>query len=278
MTALAVMQHRTRSAIISGLDVLGSVFPAQGDRIWCLHGVLPEESWSDEPLGMSISPAHLRFLLDLGDALGVLFVSTREILEHPVGGQCPRWSLTFDDGSASFLDHAFGILSQASVHATILPCTDYAAGSSGRWPDYPNMGRSRPMTMAELRDVSNAGFDLMSHAHQHVNLAELDALAMSGGLKRSLETILLFPTGRPYIAYPFGTSSPEVRRVARSVGFRGALGVAPGPVQMRKSHESEIPEATRTVVSWATTKRIRAAAKGHDSLRRVIHECRRKSR
>lgn len=83
----------------------------------------------------------------------------------------------------------------------------------------------RCATEAELRDaLGYDGLTLGAHSWTHPNLAELTAAELNVELHRCVDWLAQFGRrGVPYLAYPYGRSSPLARVSAADVGFLGGL-------------------------------------------------------
>lgn len=159
-----------------------------------------------------ISVTHLVNVLFAGD-------TTSEALpERPV-------VITFDDGFADFFREALPILDQYGFTATLYITTAFVNKAS-RW-----LGRegeaARPMlNWDQIAEVSAHHIEIGAHSHRHLQLDTLpQALAREeiALCKRILEDRL--GSAIHSFAYPFGYSSPTVRRFVRDTGFTSACAV-----------------------------------------------------
>lgn len=258
-----------RHSLLATLDVVGGLLKlgSKGDRAWCLHGVLPYKDLGHEPTGMAVTADELEALLDTADKRGVKWTP----LDGLVGAkECswPRWSLTFDDASVSFLEFALPILARRGVPATVFACTDYAVHGGGRWPDYPPSNWVRPMQRDELTGLASEGIRIASHGHEHVDLRALSHAEISAGLRRSRAFVDDLPNGLPFLAFPFGFANQHVRQVAVESGFPVMFGVAPG--RSREVTLSTSPmstEVSRPLYGHQSKLRRRSVLAGGDELR-----------
>jgi peptidoglycan/xylan/chitin deacetylase (PgdA/CDA1 family) len=118
-----------------------------------------------------------------------------------------RIVLTFDDGCASDLLVAATLLQKYSFGATFYITLGF-------------LGRSGYMVAAQVRELSDAGFDIGCHSKTHPYLDELD----DSGLRREIadsKSELEDMIGRPvrHFSCPGGRWSPAVARVARESGY-----------------------------------------------------------
>lgn len=91
-----------------------------------------------------------------------------------------------------------------------------------------------PADEAELRAAAAVpGMTLGSHSWSHPNLARLPRADVERELRASLEWLRArFPAAFvPWLAYPYGLSSPEVARAAAECGYAGGLRIDGGWVR-----------------------------------------------
>jgi peptidoglycan/xylan/chitin deacetylase (PgdA/CDA1 family) len=196
----------------------------------------------------------------------VLADGTGELPERPV-------VITFDDGYGDFYIHAMPLLKQHDMVSTMFMTTDWAGlGDSER----------RMLTWSELAEVAADGTEVGGHTCKHPQLDQLPEGALREELHRCkslLEEKLGFAV--PGLAYPFGYSSPLVRRVAREVGYMYAYAVG-NALTTSKSDRFALPRLTvkrsTTMDSFMkmvngqdtpTLQRDRALTRGYSVVRRA---------
>jgi peptidoglycan/xylan/chitin deacetylase (PgdA/CDA1 family) len=166
--------------------------------------------------------AHLRErgpVLSLDDALVALAGPAPE-------GPAPV-VVTFDDGTADFVDHALPVLVRHQVPATLYAATGFI--DEGR--DFPDEGR--PVSWAGLREACSTGLVTVgSHTHGHTLLDRLPDDEVAGELDRSIERIgTELGTPPRHFAYP--KAVPPAPAAARAVAARFAsaalAGTRPNP-------------------------------------------------
>ena len=127
----------------------------------------------------------------------------------------PRgFALAFDDGLRSILRVADDLV-RFRVPATIFLVTG-RVGTDNAWPGQPRGVAIEPMlSWPEVRDLDKAGFRFGAHGVTHARLDRLDPARLAGELVSSRATIE-DQVGRScrLLAYPYGTSTPTVRRAA----------------------------------------------------------------
>lgn len=133
--------------------------------------------------------------------------------------------LTFDDGYADFRTTALPILRRHGLAATLYVTTGFVGGTS-EWlvaegeADRPMLGWD------DIEAIAGDGVEIGAHAvtHPHLDTLPLQkALVEIAASKKAIEDRLGSPITT--FAYPFGHSSPAVRRAVQSMGFLAACGV-----------------------------------------------------
>ena len=136
--------------------------------------------------------------------------------------------ITFDDGTADFVDEALPILVQYRVPATLYVATDFV--ERGR----PFPGSGTPLSWSALADAVSTGLVTVgSHTDTHALLDRLPAAAVDGELDRSITLIgeRLGVESR-HFAYPKALAgTPAADRAVRA-RFASAASRAPGPTPM----------------------------------------------
>jgi peptidoglycan/xylan/chitin deacetylase (PgdA/CDA1 family) len=126
--------------------------------------------------------------------------------------------VTFDDGSADFVDVALPILVRHRVPTTLYLATDFVEGGAS------TMAGTRPISWSGLRDACATGLvDIGSHTHSHRLLDRISGPDAAVELDRSVELIGEH-LGRAAVdfAYPKAVAgTPEVARLVRD-RFRSA--------------------------------------------------------
>jgi peptidoglycan/xylan/chitin deacetylase (PgdA/CDA1 family) len=136
----------------------------------------------------------------------------------PAGAAPTSVVVTFDDGTADFVDVAVPILVRHQVPATLYLATDFVEGGRA----FPADGR--PVSWSSLRDAYATGFvDVGSHTHTHVLFDRISPADAADELDRSVGLIgeRLDHLARDF-AYPKAVPAPpEIARLVRD-RFRSA--------------------------------------------------------
>ncbi|CAN5652665.1 N/A [soil metagenome] len=122
-------------------------------------------------------------------------------------------SVTFDDGTADFVENALPILVRHQVPATLYLATKFADEGL----DFPGGGRA--ISWGGLRDARTTGLiDVGAHTHSHVLLDRLEDRLVADELDRS-NGLIEDQLGAParHFAYPKAVlGSPTAREAVRS--------------------------------------------------------------
>lgn len=144
------------------------------------------------------------------------------LLAGPAPPGPPPVCLTFDDGTADFVEEALPELVAHRIPATLYVATDHV--EAGR----PFPGDGRPVSWAGLRDALSTGLvTIGSHTHTHRLLDRVDGREASGELDRSIGLIEdRLGVACRHFAYPKAlVGSPaaeqEVRRRFRTAALAG---------------------------------------------------------
>jgi peptidoglycan/xylan/chitin deacetylase (PgdA/CDA1 family) len=161
--------------------------------------------------------------------------------DHPSPGGSAPLVITFDDGTADFVDHA---LPELVAHR--LPATLYAAT---RWleEDTPFWGDGPALSWGALAEAAATGLvNVGSHTHNHVLLDRLDPANVAGELDRSIELIGSHLGRAPVdFAYPKAlapstAAAAAVRSRFRSAALAGTRANRPGVADLHRLRRSPI--------------------------------------
>lgn len=173
------------------------------------HSVLPE---SETPTKneVIISPEKLKEELKIVQSLGYTTLTMSEVNDYITNNKpIPKKSIliTFDDGYTDNYVHAFPILKELNMKATIFVI------SSGIDSGYY-------LSKEQLKEMSNYGIDIESHTVNHVHLNTLSYDAQLKELKDSKAKIESV-TNKPVlsIAYPFGDFNANSEKAAQDAGY-----------------------------------------------------------
>jgi peptidoglycan/xylan/chitin deacetylase (PgdA/CDA1 family) len=180
--------------------------------------------------------------------------------------------VTFDDGTADFVEHALPILERHRLPVTLYAATAFI--DEGR----PFAGDGLPLSWRALADTCATGLvDVGSHTHGHRLLDRLPPDQVDDELDRSIELIGEH-LGRPPVdfAYPKAVAgSPAadqaVRRRFRSAALGGARPNPPGATDPYRLARSPIQRSDG--MRWFQHK-VRGGMAAEEDLRRLINRWR----
>jgi peptidoglycan/xylan/chitin deacetylase (PgdA/CDA1 family) len=211
-TAVASVSYRRIALILQ----------ARRSAILCYHGVGPSTTRTD-PGFLRVDPADFRTQLGLLLGAGFEFVTVAQFAERANGGRPPAGliALSFDDGMADNHEFVLPILREHGIAATVYVTTGLI-GKPNPW--MASDSNARMMTVAELRDLASAGFEIGSHSVTHPDLSRLDyegCLREMIESRRTLERLVETPIRT--FAYPFCHYGPAALAAARAAGFTAAV-------------------------------------------------------
>jgi|SRR3989344_1140144 len=215
--------------------------------------ILMYHSVSDSGAFFSILPKEferqMRYIRDSG--LTTVFsseISQRMTSEKLANTVC----ITFDDGYEDVYSHAFPVLKQFRIKATVFLITSELGGS------YTNSeGSTFPLlSERQISEMRESGLiEFMPHGHTHKKLHKLVESEWMDEIRFSTATIETLTTSRPTVfAYPRGRTTPAIAKGLESSGYTLALGVIPGLVRASSDRFNLPRNAIDRHVSFAEFK------------------------
>jgi peptidoglycan/xylan/chitin deacetylase (PgdA/CDA1 family) len=199
----------------------------RGLPILTYHAIGPERS----PL--ATDPARFNDTLARLLAAGMTPIDLEEwaICGRPDATGC--FAIAFDDGLRS-ITTVSETLARSKVPATVFVATD-RVGLDNAWPGQPSWVPIEPiLTWDELAELRPLGCRVASHGATHAALDPLDRSSIVRELSASLVAIEARIGATPrLLAYPYGRSSAEVRRVAARY-YATAFGTTLGTTDSRQ--------------------------------------------
>ncbi|MEI7831921.1 MAG: polysaccharide deacetylase family protein [bacterium] len=176
-----------------------------------------------------LHPALFRGQLRTFAALGYQPATLLQIATDPAC-RTGHYCLTFDDAYACVYQYAFPILRAQGIPATIFPVIS-AMGGTNSW-DVRKGDEPQPiMTMENLRELHDAGWEVAAHTMEHPTLTEINDVQLQAELqqgKRYLEDF--FGHSIPGFAYPYGGYDERVRTAVIDAGYQYAAATTRGVV------------------------------------------------
>lgn len=173
------------------------------------HSVLPDSEVTTRN-EVTISPENLKTQLQLVKDLGYTTLTMSELNDYIINNkEIPKKSIliTFDDGYADNYVHAFPILKELDMKATIFVIS---SGIDGGYY----------MSSDQLKDMVNYGIDIESHTVNHVHLDTLSYEEQLKELKDSKTTIEKVTNKEVLsIAFPFGDYNEDTLKAVTEAGY-----------------------------------------------------------
>lgn len=130
-------------------------------------------------------------------------------------------AIFFDDAYSSVYEKAFPVMKHYGLTGVIAPIAGYI-GKDNAWDRgvlaFPHM------TSSEIAQMSEYGFDVISHTMSHSDLRKLSDTALFNELRES-KKMLAGITGKDinYLLYPYGLYNRRVQRAVMQCGYKGAF-------------------------------------------------------
>lgn len=169
---------------------------------------------------ISVAPAAFRRHMQLLARRGYQVLALGDLLEIWEAGQTPAGRplvLTFDDGFRNTALEAAPLLDRLGFRATLFATSGHCGGTND-WPGQPaHIPRLPLLSLAELRALGQAGFEIGAHGVSHALLDRLPGDQVLDEVRDSrarLEQAL----GRPVrlFAYPGGRADQRARAAVRA--------------------------------------------------------------
>lgn len=187
------------------------------------------ETGSDVDLPAAVFARQMAYVREHYRVIGMDALADGLVLSEPAHRDLV--AVTFDDGYRETYDHAFPVLQQLQIPATVYVATEYIDGQ--REFDFGVAARSgrpgRPLTWAHLREMAASRLvSIGAHTHRHRDLSLLSGEAAREEIATSQRVIEDRLGVRPrHFAYPWGMVTPAVRRVVAEyfhTAVRGGCG------------------------------------------------------
>ena len=212
-----------------------------GVLVLCYHGVRSDRWRAGEPsfpelhIDAATFDAHCRVLANVCQPISLDDWRDARFGRRPLP---PRPVLvTFDDGYRSVFEIARPILKRHGIPAVVFVCTDPICDRQLFWFDAQSHRGAidtsaddplAPMTIDDVKQLADEGFEIGAHTASHVRLGAASAAAQReelSGCRQKLQewigrdvTALAYPFGKPSTDY-----TPDTVRIARDLGFEFAF-------------------------------------------------------
>lgn len=198
--------------------------------------------------GQYVAPVLFRSQLDYLAIRGWGASSLARVVERSRFGKRPprdEFAVTFDDAYLSVYQHAYPALADRGMTATVFVVADRIGGIN-EWDCAAGDRREPLMTASQIRELSDAGFEIGSHTLTHAHLADLSEDILRHELvdsKHKLEDLI----GKevPAFSYPYGEYDDRVLPAVILAGYKCAVGTKLGV-----AGKSSVYEVPRVNVRW----------------------------
>ena len=165
---------------------------------------------------------HMDLLVELDN----VFLKAGDALEGGCGR--PGVAITFDDGYESVYTEALPEMAARGVSGTVFP----VVGSVGRWNTWDVNLAPKPvrhLSWSQIKELSEAGFEIGSHTLTHRDLTRLGRRDLSRELRDSKKAIEdAIGVKVRAVSYPFGRFSGRVLDEAAAAGYTCGFKSSPG--------------------------------------------------
>jgi len=199
-----------------------------------------------------IPPAEFRRHMCWLKGVGYRMVDMDSVLAH-VSGETPlpgkTIHITFDDGFVGVLEHAWPVLQELQIPATLFALPG-KVGQTNDWMWQRGFPKRALLSSEQLRMLAREGMTIGSHTRSHPRLTEIPlhrAEKEMRASKRELEDLV----GQEveHFAYPYGLVNREIRDLAAEAGYRSACSTRSG-----FNRPSEDPFMLRRIDVFGTDK------------------------
>ncbi len=204
--------------------------PRQGELrpipVLLYHGVAPSAPPAMAPWAMHPDrfAAHMQELADEGRPTFTVSGLLDHLDRH---GEVPEGAvaITFDDGLADFGRHAWPVLRDLDLRATLYVVTG-CVGGTARWLDHVDGGDTPMLGWDEVVELDRQGCEIGSHGETHPQLDVVPRDRLQREVARSRE-VLDARLGHPVrsFAYPHGYHGRAVVDAVRAAGYDSACAV-----------------------------------------------------
>ena len=203
--------------------------------------IITYHSIDDSGSVVSTSPAVFRRQMKYLSEAGYTSLQLRDMIStFKNGNQLPAKPivLTFDDGFKNFYSHAFPVLSEFGLCATVFLVTDFCGRHNDWGGNPPELPRSELLSWSDIKALNDAGIEFGSHTRTHPDLTKLSSAAAEAEITQS-KSMIEDALGKETVtfAYPFGRKNASIRNIAAS-NFEASCSVELGKMTTRSDFSS----------------------------------------
>ena len=175
-----------------------------------------------------VTPHLFSRQIDLLIAAGKQFVTISDYVLFNESDRLNKIAITFDDGYESVFTHAFPILKNKGILASVF-VNPVFVGQYNTWD--ANFGkRIKHMDWHQIQRLEQAGWEIGSHGLTHQDLTHLSPFRLQRELFVS-QRLIRKRIGHcsSVFSFPFGNSNNRVRQRCRESGYKHALVMGKAP-------------------------------------------------
>ena len=178
-----------------------------------------------------------------------------------------NFSVTFDDGYLSVYEHAYPALVSHNMTATVYIVAD-SIGGINIWDRRAGDSEEPMMSAAQVREMSDQGFEIGSHTLTHPHLTDLDEQQLKQEIvdsKHKLEDII----GKDVVSfsYPYGDLNDRVVSAVVEAGYKYAVSTKLGLAYCSSKFEIPRVNVRWNAISPLLMRKIRRAKKASGLLK-----------
>jgi peptidoglycan/xylan/chitin deacetylase (PgdA/CDA1 family) len=173
--------------------------------------------------GLFVTPRLLSFQLHLLRFFGYRFFTLRDAIANYDKAEKIA-VLTFDDGYMDNFTAALPLLKRFGAPATVFVITGDVGKKDVVWDQAGEDLPADILDWAALAQLKENGWEIASHAHEHIHLARYDELTQEEMIRRSINEITTNLGEQPVsFAYPYGSFDETTKRVLKRNGIQLAV-------------------------------------------------------
>jgi peptidoglycan/xylan/chitin deacetylase (PgdA/CDA1 family) len=178
--------------------------------------------------GLYATQAAVRLHLGLLRLMGYEFMTVSAALDAKDSGRRIA-CVTFDDGYRDNFTAGYPVLRDLGIPATVYVVTAHIGAEGQTWDEAADKTPFALLSWEQIYELREAGWEIGSHAHEHVHLTRHDAAYQRRtiGTSKALLEERLGERVRSF-AYPFGDFDGSVAGLVKEAGFDSAVTAAAG--------------------------------------------------
>ncbi len=184
--------------------------------------------------GLYVTPDILAWQIRLLKARGAEFVRVTEGVRRGCGRGLV--AITFDDGYSDNIELGFSVIKSAGIKATVYVVSGDVGKKAVVWPESYSKIPLDLMGWDELRSLEAEGWEIGSHAAEHVHLGTRSPEEQRSLIARSWDDFESNLGHKPAsFAYPYGSYDDCTVKVLSELGCAAAVTTDPGGINTRET-------------------------------------------